>query len=366
MKALSISIVAAMSVICSTDASAYSYSTCLGENLKWSSNSKALRASPVSFPTGYWRDGLQDGTNAANLNPSKFRYSLTTDGSTLGRNNGQSEVWGATGSILQGSPARAYWWYTCFWFFGDHVHMDELDIVFDYGTSPWIWTAGTYKSSLTGYGGSLRPLQTTACHEFGHGLTLNHVNTEYNIMGSDYEHLSVNSSTARAYMGEDAADAAAFLYGERSGSWEDLGVVHWKYSGASGEYSDHTRTKIYTSSGGALPTYTVNSETGYRVSPGDSVLAEFTYENMGKTTQTVPVGYYISTNAQITTSDTRIGSTTFTLGRGNVYTTTVRLTIPSTLSRNTTYWLGAIIDERDSISEAVEWNNATYIPIRVQ
>ena len=366
MKAFSIAVAAAMTVVCTTQASAFGYNTCLGENLRWSSDSKTLRASPVSFPTGYWRNGLQNGMDAFNLNPSKFRYSMTTDNGGVGRNNGQTEVWGGTGSILQGSPARAYWWYTCFWFFGDHVHLDELDIVFDY-SSPWQWTANTTKSSLTGYAGSLRPLQTTACHEFGHGLALNHVSTEYNVMGTDYQHMHVNGSTGRAYMGEDAADGAAFLYGERAASWEDVGVVHWKYSGASGEYSDHTRTRIYTSSGGALPTYTVNSETGYRVSPGDTVLAEFTYENMGKSTQSnVRVGYYISMNDLITTLDTRIAATTFTLGRGNVMTTTVSLTIPVTLSTNTTYWLGAIIDNDDAIQEAVEWNNATYIPIRVQ
>ena len=344
----------------------FSYSECLGNRLKWSSNAKALRASSVSFPTGYWRNGLQDGVNKFNLNPSSFRYSLTTDTGGVGRDNGQSEAWGDTGSILQGFPAIAYSYWTCYWFFGDHVEMDEVDVIFDY-SSPWQWTADTAKSSLTRYTGSLRPLQTTAAHEFGHGLKLNHVNTEYNVMGTDFEHIHANGSTARAYQGEDAADGAVFLYGARSGAWEDLGVVHWKYSGASGEYSDHTRTRIFDAAGADLPTFTVNGETGYRVSRGQTVRAEFTYENMGKNTQNnVPAGYFISTNDLITTFDTRIGGASFNLGRGDVYTTTVTLVIPNNLSTGTNYWLGAIIDENDSISEAVEWNNATYVPIRVQ
>jgi hypothetical protein len=356
----------ALALIQTNTAFGYSTSTCLGEKLKWDSNSRTVGASSVSFPSGYWRNGLQDGVNAFNLNPSKFRYSLATDGGGVGRNNGQSESWGGTGSILQGAPAIAYSYWTCFWFFGDIVHMDEVDIVFDY-SSPWQWTADRAKSSLIRYTGSLRPLQTTAAHEFGHGLKLNHVNTEYNVMGTDFEHIHVNSSTARAYMGEDAADGATFLYGARSTSWEDVGVVHWKYSGASGEYSDHTKTQIYTSAGGALPTFTVNGETGYRVSPGQVVQAEFTYENMGKSTQSnIRVGYYISTNDLITTFDSRIGSGSFTLSRDNVYTRTVTLTIPKNLSTNTSYWLGVIIDDNDAITESVEWNNATYIPIRVQ
>jgi len=356
----------AISLLIPASVHAYSTSTCLGEKLKWDSNSRTVGASNVSFPSGYWRNGLQNGVDAFNQNPSKFRYSLSTDGGGVGRDNGQSEAWGGTGSILQGAPAIAYSYWTCYWFFGDHVHMDEVDIVYDYG-SPWQWTADAAKSSLIRYTGSLRPLQTTTAHEFGHGLKLNHVNTEYNVMGTDFEHIHVNGSTARAYMGEDAADGAVFLYGARSTAWEDVAVVHWKYSGASGEYSDHTRTVVYTSAGGALPTFTVNGETGYRVNPGQTVRAEFTYENMGKTTQNnVQVGYFVSTNDLITTLDRRIGGGSFNLSRDNVYTTTVTLTIPRDLATNTSYWLGVVIDERNSLAEAVESNNATYVPIRVQ
>jgi len=349
------------------DAFAYSYTECLGEKLKWSSNSKALRANSTSFPAGYWRNGLQQAIDSANLNPSNFRYSLVTDTGGVGLNNGQSEVWGDTGSILDGAPAIAYSYKTCYWWFGDHVHMDEVDVIFDYDDSPWRWTADQVKSSMTKYTGSLRPLQTTGTHEFGHGLKLNHENDEYNIMGTDTEHIHVNGSSARAYMGEDAADGIVYLYGERAGSWEDVGLVHWKYSGASGEYSDHTKTKVYNSTGGNLSTYTVAGETGYRVNPGQVVQLELTYENMGKNTQNnVDVGYYISTNDLITTLDTRIGGGSFDLGRGSVYTAKVTLTIPNSLSVNTNYWIGAVIDEDGSLGEAVEWNNATYIPLRVQ
>ncbi len=359
-------LIGAIALIATGQAFAFGYKTCLGEKIKWGSNSKTLRGNSVSFPAGYWYNGLSDGVNKFNLNPSKFRYSLTSESGGVGRDNGQSEVWGDTGSILKGAPAIAYSWWTCYWFFGDHVHMDEVDVIFDYGT-PWQWTANSSKSSLIRYTGSLRPLQTTAVHEFGHGLKINHVNYEYNVMGTDFEHIHVNGSTARAYLGEDAADGSVFLYGARSGSWEDLGVVHWKYSGASGEYSDHTKTRVYNSSGGNLPTFTVNGETGYRVNRGQTVRAEFTYENNGKNFHGgVKVGYYVSTNDYISTWDRRIGGSWFDLGRGNVYTTTKTLVIPNDLNANQNYWLGVIVDEDDAISEAVEWNNATYIPIRVQ
>lgn len=350
---------------------AYVYTTCLGEKVKWGSNSAQLRGNAVSFPAGYWFSGLQDTVNKFNRNPSRFRYSLVSEGGGVGIGNGQNEVWGSTDQgVLQGAPAIAYTSRTCYWFFGDHVHMDEVDVIFDYTNTvanPFEWTADTTKSSLIRYTGSGRAIQTTGIHEFGHGLKLKHVNTEYNVMGSDFEHIHVNGSTATAYLGEDAADGAVFLYSETSSTHEDLGVVHWKYLGASGEYSDHTKTKVYNSADGNLSTINIGGETGYIVSAGQVVRVEFTYENNGKNTQNnVDVGFYISTNDLISTFDTRIGGTTLTLGRGDVYTARHTVTIPANLYYGTNYWIGAVIDEDGSLAEATEVNNATYIPLRVQ
>jgi len=321
----------------------------------------------VSFPEGEWRTTLQSAFDRYNLNPSRFRYNMAIDTGSVGRDNGENEVWGSTDTgALQGAPAIAYTWWTCYWFFGDHVEMDEVDVIFDY-RSPWIWSSSEIKGNLIGYGGSGRPMRTTAVHEFGHGLKLNHVNSEYNVMGTDFEHIHVNGSSARAYLGEDASDGSVFLYGASSPAREDVGVVHWKYSGPSGEYSDHTKTQLFNTSGAVLPNFTEAGETRYRVNRGQQVRAEFTYENNGTNTQSnVSVGFYISTNDIISTLDQRIGGTTLTLARDNVFTILTTLTIPSTLSANTNYWLGAIIDENGRIAESAEWNNATYVPIRTQ
>lgn len=348
-------------------AAAYSYKTCLGHKLKFDSNTRSIRPSTTSFPAGYWESGIRDTVTKFNRNPSNFRYSVSMDSGGVGL-GGESEIWGSSDQgILQGAPAIAYTYWTCYWLFGDHVHMDAVDVIYDY-SSPFQWTADTVKSSLIRYTGTKRALQTTGAHELGHGLILNHVNSEYNIMGSDFEHIHVNGSTATAYTGEDAADGAVFLYGLRSPAWEDVGVVHWKYAGASGEYSDHTKTVLYNSGGTAvLSTVDVAGETGYRVNRGQVVRAEFSYENNGANTQNgVGTGYFISTNDTISTWDRRIGGASWNLGRGNVMTTTVTLTIPNDLAQNTNYWLGVVVDEGGGIAEAVESNNATYIPIRVQ
>jgi hypothetical protein len=354
-----------VSVMFAEAAFAFSYSTCLGERLKWDSNTVTLRASPVSFPVGPWRTALTTAVARFNLNPSQFRYNLVTDTGGVRRGNGDNEVWGSTDpTVLKGAPARAYTRWTCFWFFGDHVHMDEVDVVFDYG-SPWQWSASEIKTNLSNYGGTLRPLHTTAIHEISHGLKLNHVNTEYNVMGQDFTHIHVNGATARAYLGEDASDGAVFLYGTSSPAREDVGVVHWKYSGASGEYSVHTKTQLFDSAGNVLPNFLDGGEDRYRVAAGQTVQAEFTYENNGANRQdNVAVGFYISTNDTITTADQRIGGITLNLGRGDVFTTRATLTIPATLPFDRDFWLGAVVDEAGAIGEILESNNATYIPIR--
>ncbi len=346
-------------------ASAFSTKSCLGHSLRFDSNSRTLHAGTISFPAGYWQNGITDTVNKFNRNPSNFRYSLVMDSGSKGIGNGTSEVWGSSDQgVLQGAPAIAYQNWTCYWLFGDHVHMDEVDVIFDY-TAPFQWTADTVKSSLIRYTGTKRAIQTTGAHELGHGMILNHVNTEYNIMGSDFEHIHVNGSTATAYTGEDAADGMVFLYGARD-NYEDVGVVHWKYQGPSGEYSDHTKTVITNSGGGALPTINVAGETGFRVNRGQVIRAEFTYENNGKSFQSnIATGYFISTNDTISTGDRRIGGATWNLARDNVLTTTVTLTIPNDLPHNTAFWLGVVIDENNHIAEAVESNNATYIPIFV-
>lgn len=353
-----------LSAIIGGHAHAFSYKTCGDKKIKWGSNSKTLHASKTSFPSGYWENGIRDTVNAFNRNPSKFRFNVSMDSGGVGRSNGQSEIWGWPGSKIGDAPAVAYQRWSCYWFFGWRSGMKEVDVIYNYD-APFRWTASTSKNDLIRYKGTKRSLQTTGAHELGHGLILNHVNTEYNVMGADFEHIHVNGSTARAYIGEDAADGATFIYGNRGG-WQDLAVVHWKYSGASGEYSDHTKTVIYNAKGGILPTVNVDGETGFRVNRGDWVQVEFTFENNGSNTQTADVGYFLSTNDYISTWDRRITGSSLTLSRDNVFTSSKWFRIPTDITAGRNYWIGAVIDENNSVSEAVEQNNATYIPVFVQ
>ena len=219
----------------SLQANAYNTWTCLGEKLKWSSNSVTMRYSSVSFPSGSWRSSLDTAIDHLNENPSPFNYSKSYGDTSVAIDNGQSEAWFTSSqSILNGAPAVAYTQYDCidYWIFGKDVELTEADVIFDNGVS---YTTSMSKSNLSAYAGTLRPFQTTAIHELGHGAGLAHTNNTYNIMGDDWDHITANGSTARSYLGEDAANGLVYLYGTTGSSAEDLAVTHFKRTGASGE-----------------------------------------------------------------------------------------------------------------------------------
>ena len=324
----------------------------------------ALLASTMLLPLAA-EPAMAHNTRSCFGRPIKWN---TTDTDGVNLNNGQNEVWGSTdAAVLQGAPAIAYTPFTCFSFLGVVVaRYNEADVIFDYN-APFQWTADELKSSIIRYGGTRRQLQSTGVHEFGHALGLLHVNTEYNIMGADFEHIWANGSAARGYLGEDASDGTVFLYGLWSSNYQDVGVSHWKYSTASGEYSRHVKTSIYNTTGALLPTVSVNGETGYLVNRGQAVQVEFTYENNGKNTQTMNTGWYVSTNDVISTSDRLIATNTgMTLSRDNVLTLRRTVTIPSDLVAGANYWSGTIVDKDLTVADSVRSNNATYIPIRVR
>lgn len=335
---------------------------CNGSPVGWSSATASITGAQASFPAGgSWYNSLLTAIRRVNDNPSRFYYTLYTGDTSVAIGNGQSEIWFSSSSAY--NPAVAYNQTVCYWSGSAWVYyIDETDIVF-YNAVPYTTNLAT-NNNLRGYGGTNRPFETTAIHELGHGLGLAHVNTEYNIMGTDYYHLHANGGVARSYIGEDASDGTVRLYGLASTVIEDVSVVHWKRIGASGEYSSHGRTALYDSTGATvLPSVLDAGEARFDVSAGQPIQVELTAENNGRSSQTVRIGYYLSTNNAIATSDTLIATETRTVARNNVDTYKTSLTIPSGLPSGD-YWLGVIIDDTNTVAERVEGNNATYFPVR--
>ena len=346
----------------SQKAQAYGWNTCGNAPLKWLNNSYTLRASSISFASNsVWRSALQDVISRLNANPSNFFFNLSLDEPSVALNNNESETWFSSDpAVLGGSPAINYWNWSCGQLLPDRIY--EADVIFDVNTN---YTTNTDKNALFVYGGSSRPFQTTATHEYGHSLGLLHENRVYNVMGHDFNHIHTNAGRSKSYLGEDATSGAIFLYGLYSNASQDLSVAHWKYLGTDGEYSTHQRTQIYDSAGNAITPSVLEGEPVYSVARGQPVGVELTYENNGGNNLLARIGFYLSTNDNVSNLDTILAIADLNLNRDSPDTIQYNgITIPSNLTPGR-YWIGVVVDMDSGYTEIDESNNATYIALDV-
>jgi hypothetical protein len=303
---------------------------------------------------------LDTAKNHWNESPGFFTFHVSYGWDEVDPGNGDNEIWFSKDQgILKGAPGLTLTWGSC-------EEIEETDIVLD---ANWNYTPSMNKSSSQAYGGSSRTLQTVLTHEMGHSLGLCHVNTRYNVMGDDSTFVNANGATLRAYAGEDAIDGEADLYGIWPPStFEDVSVSHWKYGGAQGQYSTHVRTGVYDASNNLLAKVPGPGEPIFKVSKGQTVKIEFTYENNGRSAHDVDIAYYLSTNDAITTFDTLlvVGHIPNLVRNGPFTTNNTFVTIPNNLQSGKNYYLGAIVNYNKKFAEHTGDNNATYIGIRVK
>ncbi|TQV89435.1 PKD domain-containing protein [Aliikangiella coralliicola] len=355
--------IAALLTLSSGPVMAHKYWTDCNNNTprKWPGSGFTFNANPTGFDGQYafWRTSFATALSRFNATPVNFNVSVRLDNDTsVGVGNGESEIWwDDTGNSATGYNITNPCGVTV-----------EGDIVFHNTVS--YDDSMDQKTNFWNYGGNGRTFETTALHEVGHTVGLAHENRYYNIMGTDYTHVHTTGENAlRSYLGEDTVNGLIALYG--GSNKEDLSVAAWRFIGASGAYSSHGRTRLFNSSGSVLTSNKAVSscnntqcEMRYDVGLGQQIQYEMTLENNGRNSQTVTLGYYISTNASITNTDTLIGTDTVTVTRNTPDTVKKNVTIPSNLNPNTNYYLGVIIDNNDSVSEWTEENNTSYIHIR--
>jgi hypothetical protein len=345
---------------------AYSHLHCNGNNLRWPDHEINWRAGQNSFPEGSsWRTALTTANSRWNQAPGDFTFGIRNWGEEhLGRSNSQNEIWFSDNQdVLDGAPAICYTRYICFLGIRDYI---EADVIFDADVD---WSTSTSVWSKRGYGGDFRPWGTTALHEMGHALGLKHVDYTYNIMGEDWTHIFSNGDDVRHYVGEDAGSGDVHLYGQTDNvNKDDLAVTHWKYGSADGAYSEHIPCRIYNldDSNVSREDEVADGFKRYLVRAGESYKVQFTFENNGYFDhEDVDVAHYVSTNRWISTGDTRVRTGTMTLNRNTVYTAKHTITLPDDLVVGGIYYVGVIVDYTSEITEFINSNNATYLPIRI-
>lgn len=335
---------------------------CGGTKLQWPGKSATLRAAiPTDSP---WYEALKDAVTKWNYTGSAFHFSLISDDSSFELQNGQSEVWfNNSAEDLKGSYGRTYWWAdpaTC--------KLTEADILFDIDAP---WTASKLRSDSLAYDGTLIPFRAVAMHELGHACGSGHTADTYSVMGNASHHVHANGDSTRYYPGENDVHESIQVYGKTTAGHEDVSVVHWRYSGQSGGYSTHARTRLFDLDGKELPKVSGASDdvaAEYDVVSGFPIRVEFTLENRGTSMKQVMLTFLTSSNDVISSGDEYLGSEPVSL---NVkFANTIKskpMTIHPLLTPGQSYYVGAIIDSTGLVDEVLETNNSTFIArIRVR
>lgn len=239
-----------------------------------------------------------------------------------------------------------------------------------FGNQTWVTGEDSdhwpYLSTANGGG---RSILGTAVHEGGHCIGMGHEDDVYNMMGDDWDHVTRNSTTTYYGPGEDLSNGTIARWGKRSttDAYRDVGLTVMRYSGSDGTYSSHAFGVLRDASGNALTsTGSFEGQPSYQVVAGDTVQMELTVENNGeKNTESFSIGFYLSTNAFISTSDTLLGVDNGYVQTRNVpYEATEPVTIPISTAPGT-YFLGAYADHDNVIPEVTSANNIAYYPIEV-
>jgi len=279
--------------------------------------------------------------------------------SSFSRGNGQSEIY------MDATHGTAQCWAS---YNTSTCNVGEADIRF--GDEPWVTGSNSnhwpYDNSAATGG---RSIMGTAVHEGGHCIGMAHENALYNMMGEDWSHVTRNGTLTYYGPGEDLSDGLIDLHGKRSATdiYRDVGATDLRYEFADGAYSDHQFGVLRTTGGTTLPV--VGSYEGqniFEVVAGQTVSMEITFENNGeKNTENVHVGFYLSTNHIISSSDTLLGTDDgYVLTRNSPYEVTESVTIPVSTAPGD-YYLGAYVDHDNLVPEQTNSNNVAYYPITV-
>jgi hypothetical protein len=177
---------------------------------------------------------------------------------------------------------------------------------------------------------------TVAIHEFGHVLGLGHEDSNLANMNSVY-----HPNPHRLHADDRLGVRSRYL---GTGTETDIGPSNWN--------------KVTASS--AVPAELIFSPTSAMA--GDTITMQWTQENFGTTFVVFNIGFFLSTNNFISSSDTLLGrNTSAFLFAGTSITASRSVTIPIDTPGGT-HFLGVCLDDDNAVTESSEGNNCLAHP----
>jgi hypothetical protein len=331
---------------------AYNYLTCSnGKQLNF--NNGYMTFNYANNLTGAQKNAISVGLDRVTAFSDSNITTIDNNDSSFSSGNGQNEIYRAN---IPTADCTA-------WFIVSTCTVTEADIRF--GNPDWTTTDNSQHLPFS----SGRSITGTAVHEGGHCIGMSHSNDRYNMMGSDWNHVTRNGTTSYYGPGEDLSNGLIELHGKKSATNDhrDVGITIFRYQGVSGEYSAHKFGELRNTLGAILPVVgSFEGQSVYQVFAGNTIQMELTLENNGELdTENPNIGIYLSTNSVISADDTLLdGPVAFALERDSPTETTVTVTIPSATTPGN-YFVGAYIDHDNLISETTSANNVAYYPVTI-
>lgn len=313
---------------------AYVYLTCDGgsDKITWSEECDGcarMRVSTTSFPAGNpfttEVNAAMDTWNA--VERSRFNFIKLTDTDGSHGHNDVNEVYFDDIDGPGDTLAVTHLWYNlCYPF--DDADIKEADIEFDVD-EPWYTSSFNYTTSNFHF-------RTVAIHEFGHALGLKHENDVLDTMNSFYPGGGPASYSKLALPLTDSRQGVRFLYSQSGTAMPDLIALNFRSTGDG--------DSVLVSG----PTSAPN---------GSYVTIQCTFQNIGSAaTGDFNIGFYLSTNDYISTSDRLLGTNYGAwASAGGQVTFTRTLYIPNDVAPGT-YRLGLLLDKDNDVDE---WNDST-------
>ena len=271
-----------LSLLSLSSAHAYSWWDCHGR-LRWDGGWTNMAINTTSFPPGSaWDARFQNAMwHWNNVGGSGFNFFVLRDtDNTAVQWNGLNEVYLEFPSPNQ-YVAITRWSYYCYWFFGWDKAIDEADIGFN--TRFRFAFNRVYNRFNTG--AEPFDFEGVSLHELGHALGINHDNRQLATMNT----LVPN--------------------GGPLGHWREWDPIADDRQGVRHLYPVPTsETDIASSVFSRDPSGSarlVSSPTS--ATRGSQITIEFTFSNLGTSRSTFDIGFYISPDNVISTSDTLLG-----------------------------------------------------------